>query len=256
MFHWIPYGISILPSKLWICEIFFIWWVTLSIKPGQIVCLPVCSWLAASTRSHIFTHHSTLVENPSSLRKALLLQEILLLAVWLRTSQTLNSGIVSFCLGCGWGESLTTACILHHITHQKSKKTIIQHNTKVMGLVCLWIWTVNKNTYNYVYIYQFEISKHMMVKTWMIIPWRVSGEDHPYLSAMKRPFGRGPTTLLRGVLLTIVANYLQSWDDPPSKPMILVESASSLFICLLGPRSRRLFAYIFTPNQDTNIRTQ
>ena len=73
---------------------------------------------------------------------------------------------------------------------------------------------------------------------------------------MKRPFGRGPTTLLRGVLLTIVANYLQSWDDPPSKPMILVESASSLFICLLGPRSRRLFAYIFTPNQDTNIRTQ
>ena len=70
---------------------------------------------------------------------------------------------------------------------------------------------------------------------------------------MKKPFGRGPTTLLRGVLLTIVANYLQSWDDPPSTPVILVESASSFFV---GSKKSSFFAYIFTSNQHTNIRTQ
>ena len=32
-----------------------------------------------------------------------------------------------------------------------------------------------------------------------------------------RPFGRGPTTLLRGLTITVVINHLRpSWDDPPS----------------------------------------
>ena len=41
-------------------------------------------------------------------------------------------------------------------------------------------------------------SKH----TWRIIPGLVSSQDHPHLKAMKRPFGRGPTTPGLGDLLT------------------------------------------------------
>ena len=32
-----------------------------------------------------------------------------------------------------------------------------------------------------------------------------------------RPFGRGPTTLLRGLTITMVISHVsESWDDPPS----------------------------------------
>ena len=43
--------------------------------------------------------------------------------------------------------------------------------------------------------------------TWRIIPGLVSGEDHPYLQAMKRPFIRGITPF-RGLTITMFINHL------------------------------------------------
>ena len=48
--------------------------------------------------------------------------------------------------------------------------------------------------------------------------WGVSGQDHPYLQTMKRPFGRGPTTLVT-LGMKLIAKAIQlfaKWDDPPS----------------------------------------
>ena len=40
----------------------------------------------------------------------------------------------------------------------------------------------------------------------------------PFFSAIKRPFGRGPTTRSLGDLLSMVINHVsKSWDDPPSR---------------------------------------
>ena len=52
----------------------------------------------------------------------------------------------------------------------------------------------------------------------------------PHLQAMKRPFARGPTTLLRGLMITMVINDLRpSWDDPPSSS-----------VCVFGFRDLQL----------------
>ena len=41
---------------------------------------------------------------------------------------------------------------------------------------------------------------------------------------MNRPFGRGPTTLLRGLTITMVINHLRlSWDDPPSSHFVGIQ---------------------------------
>ena len=43
----------------------------------------------------------------------------------------------------------------------------------------------------------------------------VSGEDHPYLQAMKRPFGRGITRSLGDLRPPWLLTTYDAWDDPP-----------------------------------------
>ena len=61
-----------------------------------------------------------------------------------------------------------------------------------------------------------------------------------YLQAIKRPFGRGPTTLLRGLTITMVINHLQVLGDPPSSPYDL-----SIGCLRLGRLSLKYLNWLF-----------
>ena len=67
--------------------------------------------------------------------------------------------------------------------------------------------THGTGTFTYIYHKNQPLGKYTspMDPTWRIIPvskWLVD------LQAMERPFGRGPTTLLKGRKLTMVINHL------------------------------------------------
>ena len=68
----------------------------------------------------------------------------------------------------------------------------------------------------------------MQNTTWRIIPvskYLVTPIYKPF-----RPFGRGPTTPVRGRNLTMVFNHVsKSWEDPPSNSRILYPFGSQIY---------------------------